>query len=141
MLKALVAVDGSAAALRAVEYAIKLADSCAALELLLLNVQAPVDSWELKSHLRQSEIEAMQESNGGDALAAARQMLDDADIACTPDVAVGPVATTIVAYAASHGCDSIIMGSKGETFPEEIVIGSVAHEVLRLATIPVTFIK
>jgi nucleotide-binding universal stress UspA family protein len=141
MLKALVAVDGSAAALRAVEYAIKLANSCPSLELLLLNAQAPVDSWELKSHLRQSEIEAMQVSKGGDALASARQMLDAAGVAYTPDVAMGPVAETIVAYAASHGCDGIVMGNKGETFLQEIVIGSVAHDVLRNSTVPVTFIK
>lgn len=141
MLKALVAVDGSAAALRAVEYAIKLANGCTSFELLLLNVQPPADSWELKSHLRQSEIEAMQVSEGGDALAGARQMLDAAGVAYTPDVALGQVAETIVAYAASHGCDGIVMGNKGETFLEEIVIGSVAHDVLRLSALPVTFIK
>lgn len=141
MLKALVAVDGSAAALRAVANAIRLANSCPALEIVLLNVQAPVDSWELKSHLGASEIEAMQVARGGDALEAARRMLDAAQVAYTPDVAMGPVAETIVAYAASHGCDGILLGNKGESFLEEIVLGSVAHDVLRLSAIPVTFIK
>lgn len=141
MLNALVAVDGSTAALRAVEYAVKLADICPDVRFVLLNVQPPADSWELKSHLRQSEIEAMQTSRGGDALEAARRMLNAAKVGYTPVVATGLVAATIVAEATGHGCDIILMGNKGETFVEEIAIGSVAHEVLRISTLPVTFIK
>jgi nucleotide-binding universal stress UspA family protein len=141
MLKVLVPVDGSAASLRAVEHTIKFANSCPVLEVVLLNVQAPSDSWELRSHLRQSEIEAMQVSKGGDALDEARRRFEAAGISCTPEVAMGPVAATIVDYARSHGCDGIIMGNKGETFLEEITIGSVAHDVLRHSAVPVTFIK
>ena len=141
MLKALVAIDGSTASLRAVEEAIRFVKDHPALRIVLLNVQTPADSWELKSHLREAEIEAMQTSRGGDALEAARRMLDAAQVDYAPEVAAGPVAETIVAQAASHGCDGILMGNKGETFLEEIVIGSVAHEVLRISTLPVTFIK
>ena len=141
MLKTLLAVDGSTAALRAVEYAIKLACGCPSLELLLLNVQPPVDAWEVKRFLPESEVQAMQVSRGGDALAAARQMLDAAGVAYSPDVAMGPVAETLAAYATSHGCDGILMGNKGESLLQEIVIGSVAHDVLRLSALPVTFIK
>ena len=54
---------------------------------------------------------------------------------------MGPVAETIIEYSRSHGCDGIIMGNKGETFLQEITIGSVAHDVLRLSATPVTFIK
>ena len=141
MLKVLLPVDGSVASLRAVEYTIRLANSCPELAILLLNVRPPSDSWELRSHLRQSEIEAMQVAKGGDAMEDARKTLDAAGIAFSPDVVLGPVAETIVSYALSHGCDGIVMGNKGETFLEEITIGSVAHDVLRLSSLPVTFIK
>lgn len=141
MLKALVPVDGSAASLRAVEYAIKLRRACQAGEIVLINVQPPPDSWELRRFMKAAEIEAMQETRGGDALASARKLLDDAGVACEPEVLLGPVAESIVACAREKGCDLIIMGNKGETFVEEVVTGSVAHAVLRLSQLPVTYVK
>jgi nucleotide-binding universal stress UspA family protein len=141
MPKTLVPVDGSAAALRAVDYAARLAAGCQAMEIFLINVQPPTDSLELKRFMTTAEIEAMQEVRGGDALAAARQRLEAAGVAYTPEVLLGPVAETIVAYAREKGCDQIVMGNKGESFLAEVITGSVAHDVLRLATMPVMFVK
>ena len=141
MLRTLLPVDGSRASLRAVAYVIELAKCCPPMEILLVNVQPPVDSWELKSFLKPSEIDAMQESKGGDALAPARQLLDAAQVAYTPAVLLGSVPETLVAYAEETGCDKIVMGNKGESFVAEAVTGSVAHEVLRLTSRPVTFVK
>lgn len=141
MLKALVPVDGSAASLRAVEYAIKLHKACQAGRIVLINVQPPIDAVEVRRFMKPSEIEAMQESRGGDALAAARQLLDAAGIAHEPQVLLGPVAESIVACARDKGCDLIVMGNKGESFVEEVVTGSVAHAVLRLSPLPVTYVK
>lgn len=141
MTRILVAVDGSAVALRAVEYAIRMARGCASVHLLLANVQPPVDSWELQSHLRPEEIQAMQETRGGDALDSARGLLGAAQVAWTPAVLLGPVAETLVRYAGEQGCDQIVMGNRGESMLEEVVLGSVAHEVLRLSSLPVTFVK
>lgn len=141
MLKTLLPVDGSAAALRAVDHMIRVAATCQEMEIHLVNVQAPTDSWELKSHLRPAEIEAMQQTRGGDALAEARQRLDTAGIAYVPAVLLGPVAETLWAFARDQKCDQIVMGSKGESFIAEAVTGSVAHDMLRLASIPVTFVK
>ena len=36
---------------------------------------------------------------------------------------------------------AIVMGNKGESFVEEVVTGSVAHAVLRLSPLPVTYVK
>lgn len=141
MPKALLPVDGSPASLRAVAYAIESIKRCQPTEIVLVNVQPPVNSWELTSHLRPAEIEAMQESKGGDALAGARKLLEDAGLAYEPRVLLGPVAETLVAFARDSGCNRIIMGNKGESFIEEAVTGSVAHAVLRLTGLPVTFVK
>jgi nucleotide-binding universal stress UspA family protein len=141
MLKALLPVDGSAAALRAVEYVIKLYGSCRNGQVVLVNVQPPNDSWEVKRFMKQAEIEAMQESRGGDALVSARQLLDAAQVPYEPQVLLGPVAETIVACAREKGCEQIIMGNKGESFLEEAVTGSIAHDVLRLSPLPVTYVK
>lgn len=141
MLKVLVPVDGSAASLRAVEYAIKLHKVCQAGQIVLINVQPPIDAVEVRRFMKQAEIEAMQESRGGDSLASSRQLLDAAGVAYEPQVLLGPVAESIVACAKEKGCDLIIMGNKGETFIQEAVVGSVAHEVLRHSPMPVTYVK
>lgn len=140
-MKILVPVDGSTTALHAVEFAIRLAKTCPSPEIQLVNVQPPVDSWELKSHLRPAEIEAMQVSRGGDALAGARQQLDAARVPYTAEVLLGEVAANIVKRSSELGCGQIVMGNRGESFVAEAVTGSVAHEVLRLSPIPVTFVK
>ncbi|MBU1237499.1 MAG: universal stress protein [Gammaproteobacteria bacterium] len=141
MLKTLLPIDGSEASLRAVEYVIRLYNSCQNGQIVLINVQPPVDSWELKSHLRPAEIEAMQETRGGDALVSAREMLDRAHVPYETAVLLGKVAESIVACAQENACEQIIMGNKGESFLEEAVTGSVAHDVLRLSPLPVTYVK
>lgn len=141
MLKALVPVDGSAASLRAVEHAIKLFEACQTGRIVLVNVQPPIDAVEVRRFMKQAEIEAMQESRGGDALAAARVLLDAAGVPYEPRVLLGPVAESIIACAQEEACAQIIMGNKGETFLQEAVWGSVAHDVLRLSPVPVTYVK
>lgn len=141
MLKALVPVDDSPASLRAVEHVIKLVKDREPMAIYLVNVQNPDTSWEIKSHLRQSEIDAMLESRGGDALAASRKLLDDAGIAYTPRVLLGPIAETLAAFVRDEGCDKVIMGTKGHTLVSEAIFGSVAHDLLRASPVPVTFVK
>ncbi len=141
MIKILVPVDGSPASLRAVEYAIRLFKSCQAAQIVLLNVQPPIDAIEVRRFMKPTEIEAMQESRGGDALAPARKLLDEAGVAYEPLVLIGPVAESIAACAQDKGCEQIVMGNKGETFLQEAVWGSVAHDVLRLSPVPVTYVK
>jgi nucleotide-binding universal stress UspA family protein len=60
------------------------------------------------------EIEAMQESRGGDAMESARAMLDAAGITYVPEVALGEIAETIVRrLPAKPRCDAIILGTHG----------------------------
>ena len=92
MRKALVPVDGSAAAHRAVRHIVALAGFYPSLEAVLLNVQPPIDAPEVLGHMPQREIEAMQETRGGDALASARAQLDAAGVSHEPMVVLGPVA-------------------------------------------------
>lgn len=141
MLKALVPVDDSPASLRAVEHVIKLVKEREPMTIFLVNVQTPENSWEVKSHLRKSEIEAMAEARGGDALAASRKLLDAAGVAYTPQVLLGPVAKTLAAFIVEQGCDKVIMGTKGHTLVSEAIFGSAAHDLLRASPVPVTFVK
>lgn len=142
MLKLLIPVDGSSNAQRVVNRVIRfLQNDCLAGDIHLLNVQPPIDAWEVKRFIPEAEIEAMLESRGGDALAVPRALLDEAKIAYTPHVRIGPVAETIVEFARDNGCNHIVMGTRGMGAIGTLVLGSVATKVIHLADVPVTLVK
>lgn len=140
-MKILLPVDGSEHAVRAAKHLVALLQGCASHEVLLLNVQEPIDAPEIRSHMRASEIEAMQETHGGDALATVRAVLDKAGIAYTPTVLIGDIAETIVQFAADQGCEKIVMGTRGLGALQGVLMGSVTTRVLHLTDLPVTLVK
>lgn len=141
MLKALLPVDGSESSDRAVQHLISLIQGRGPMEVLLINVQPPVDALEVTSHLPAGEIRRWQEIRGNEELASARALLDAAGIAYMAQVVVGDVGQTIVDLAQQHGCDKIIMGIRGLEAIPGLLLGSVARKVLHLANVPVTLVK
>lgn len=141
MLKALLPVDGSESSDRAVQHLISLIKGRGPMEVLLINVQPPVDALEVTSHLPAAEIRQWQEIRGNEELASARALLDAAGIAYTAQVVVGDVGQTIVDLAQQHGCDKIVMGIRGLEAIPGLLLGSVARKVLHLANVPVTLVK
>lgn len=141
MLKALVPVDGSENALRAVQHLINLVRGREPMEVFLLNVQEPIDAWEVRRCFKPEEIEAMQEVQGGDALKAARELLEQAGVPFTADVLIGDVARSVTDYAKRMACDKIIMGTRGMTSLANLLMGSVTTKVIHLTDIPVTLVK
>ena len=101
-MRILLPVDGSEHSERVARHAILLAKNSTACEILLLNVQPPVDALEVLGHMPLREIEAMQETRGGDALAPARALLDAAGVAYEPMVVLGPVAGAIAEVVRVH---------------------------------------
>jgi nucleotide-binding universal stress UspA family protein len=140
-MKILLPVDGSAHSDRATRQVVSLLQTCKGHTVLLLNVQEPIDAPEVRSHMRASEIEAMQETRGGDALASARALLDSAGITFTPTVLIGPIAATIAQFAADQQCDKIVMGTRGLGALGSVLLGSVTTELLQLTELPVTLVK
>lgn len=140
-MKILLPVDGSEHADRATQHVIASLQGCAAHEVHLINVQPPIDTVEIRSHLPASEIEAMQQTRGGDALASARALLDRAGVAYTPAVLLGPVAETIAQYAVDKGCNKIVMGTRGLGAISGMLMGSVTTRLLHLTALPVTLVK
>jgi len=140
-MKILLAVDGSNHSDRATQHVIALLQGCAGHALHLLNVQAPIDAPEVRSHMPGSEIEAMQETRGGDALVSARALLDQAGVTYTPDVLLGPIPETIAAFATAQGCDKIVMGTRGLGALGGVLLGSVTTKLLHLTQLPVTLVK
>jgi nucleotide-binding universal stress UspA family protein len=140
-MKILLPVDGSAHSERAVQHVVTMLEGCGKHEIHLINVQPPIDAPEVRSHMTAAEIEAMQETRGGDALAPARAVLDRAGLGYTPAVLLGPVAATIAQYADDKGCEKIVMGTRGLGAIGGVLLGSITTEVLRLTQLPVTLVK
>jgi len=140
-MKILLPVDGSGPSDRAVQHLISTVDGCTDREIYLINIQTPIDAPELLGHMPASEIEAMQEARGGDALVSARALLDKAGIPYTAAVLVGPVAETIVDYARKNGCEKIVMGTRGLGALGSVLLGSVTSRLMSLTDLPVTLVK
>lgn len=140
-MKILLPVDGSAHSDRATAHVIALLQGCGGQRVLLINVQPPIDAPEVRSHMRADEIEAMQTARGGDALAGARALLDQAGIPYSPEVLLGPVAETIARFAIEQACDKIVMGTRGLGALGGVLMGSVTTRLLHLTELPVTLVK
>lgn len=136
--------DGSAHSRRALEFLVELLKAQTPAEVHVLNVQPPAPTMERIAGGRPSALQQAE----GPALEAGRKLLEDAAKALAaagvPHVAkvvVGDPAHEIAAYAKTHHCEGIVMGTRGLGTVATLVLGSVAHKVLHLTQVPVTLVK
>ncbi len=139
MLKTLVPIDGSDAALRALRHVLAMAERGLAAEIHLLNVQAPIVG-HARMFINHEERERYSHDQGVAALATARALLDDSKTAYTHHIVVGHVGETIVRFAEEQAFEVIVMGSRGESDVAPMLIGSVASNVIKLTRVPVTLV-
>jgi nucleotide-binding universal stress UspA family protein len=140
-MRVLIPVDGSDRSLAAVRYVIDaLAPADADLDIHVLNVQPALPS-AAASFIDSGIIRDFHRDEGAKALGPARQLLDKAGVRHTDNTAVGEPAETITAYAEQQGCAGIVMGTRGLGSATGLLLGSVAHKVLQLSTVPVTLVK
>jgi nucleotide-binding universal stress UspA family protein len=140
-VKLLAPIDGSDTSLRAVDALIaKLAAYRPPVEIHLLNVQHALRK-DVGQFVDHDEIRRYHQEEGATALATARARLDAAGIAHAAHVFVGDdPATVIVQFVKEQTIDEVIMGSHGRGELAQILLGSVAREVLRGAGVPVTLV-
>lgn len=140
-MKVLVPVDGSDHSERAVRFAARLAHDPARLRIVLLNVQpAPSDVDTL--HMAQNAIHEHLRARGEGMLGSARKILADARIEheAAVEVAAEP-AGEIARVSREHGCDQIVMGTRGLGALAGLALGSVATKVVHLVEVPVTLVR
>ncbi|MGQ9457090.1 MAG: universal stress protein [Anaerolineae bacterium] len=70
-------------------------------------------------------------------LRLARLALEGQGLVVRTRLEVGPPASTIVRVAEEERVDFIAMGAQGESLVQELLLGSVAHQVVRMARVPV----
>jgi len=137
----LVPYDGSEPSIDALNKAIWLASLSPATKLTVANVlyMQPVvvadmtffPTQEYQNHMQQHAnalLESVEEKLSG---------LSDTNVV----VLSGPPAPTLLNYAEAEDCDLIVMGSRGLSTIKELMLGSVSHNVVQSAKIPVLIVK
>ncbi|AWB43382.1 universal stress protein UspA [Paenibacillus sp. CAA11] len=140
--KILVAYDGSKASNKALDRAIELAKLSPNAELEVIHVFdfprfyvaegfAPVPAT-----MNQEFYELAEKT-----VEEAKRRLEEAGMSGTVELAQGSAAEVILDYADKHDNDVIVIGSRGLGGIREFVLGSVSHNVVQHARIPVIVIK
>jgi nucleotide-binding universal stress UspA family protein len=137
----LLAVDGSAASARAVDYVCALCDALTPVEVRLLNVQMPIASGNVRRLVSQAVIEAYFHDEGLAALDAAKKALQAAGMAFKDEILIGHAGESIVNESLQRGCMRIVMGTRGRGALASVMVGSTALQVLHRSMLPVTLVK
>ena len=139
----LLAVDGSDASRHAVEQVIAMRQELrdpAAMQVHLMNVQRPL-SVDVSSFIATQSIQEYHDERSDEALLPARAVLDAAGVPYHEHRRVGTPGQTIAEQAQAHGCDLIVMGSRGLGGHTAALLGSVAQDTLAHAGVPVLLVK
>jgi len=135
--KILVGYDGSAASERAVDAAISLAQ-CTDAKILVLAVARPPEP------ATRVEVEAVLDNareHFEEGFAKVREQAKAADIQLETMIEVGHPAEHLIHHAETDHAELIIVGRKGTSLFEKLLLGSVSERVLRFAHCPVMVIK
>lgn len=139
--KWLVPIDGSEIALHTIDWIIKhAAEWRESPQILLINVQPKLPS-DIGRFINADTIRDFHLETGMAALAPARERLTVAGLAPELHVLVGDAASTVTAFADSHGCGQILIGTRGHSGLAGTLLGSVAMKVVHLSSVPVLLIR
>ena len=142
MHKILVPVDGSESSLRALAYAAARASEVAGTSLHVLVVHPTLRVYgELEIYAGRGRLEQLAAENDEQILRRAKAQLASSTVPCNFEAMEGEPAHIIAQQALSHGCDSIVMGTRGHGRIGTLVMGSVATKVVHLTQLPVTLVK
>ena len=132
-------VDASLRAFDALRYIVEhLRDHVAGVHLV--NVQRTVMSGDVTPLVSVGTITGVRQAAGERVLARARGVLADSAIPVTSEVAFGAPAETICRVAQERGCTGIVVARNGFEL-HDLIGGSVAAKILRLAAVPVTIVN
>jgi len=140
--RVLLPVDGSDHAARAVEYVIALWRNHAApatMDIHLMNVQRELPGTASRFVPKES-LQDYHAERSEKALERARRMLDEAGVKYAVHMLVGTPWEAISDYAAQHGFDLVVMGTRGLGSYTGAALGSVAHGVAERSSVPVLLV-
>lgn len=132
------AVDGSEHSYRALYYAKGIAE-CFGADLYLVHI-FPQTS-DLLGYDEYEHLVARREAAGQEILQEARQKLGETSVTVYEELLEGPEAEAILAVAETRQIDLIVMGTRGLSTLQGLLLGSVSHKVIRHAKCPVTLCR
>lgn len=141
MMKILLPVDGSAVSLRSVEVVLDLCREGLGADVLLLNVQEPATLYEMVVAPDADTLGAVSQQAGEALLAGAWARLSEGGVACEREVVTGDPAHAILDAVERHGCGLVVIGSHGTGDLRGALLGSVSHEVVQDAVVPVLVVR
>ncbi len=142
MPKVLVPVDSSDSATRALRHAIGLAKQNPSIEFHIVNAhEPPIVYGEIAVYLPEEKARELQRRRSEDILKPAAELAKAAGVKFSTEILIGEVAGAIARYAQEHGCDAIVMGTRGMGAVGNLVLGSIATKVIHLTKLPVTLVK
>ncbi|MDP2795024.1 MAG: universal stress protein [Sulfurisoma sp.] len=137
------ATDFSAAAGRAVRRAALIAQQLGA-EMHLLHVVHPLDLYpgpDPAADFRLNHEQALQDAGKKRLDSLAASLRKDFAIPVLTATRIGRAHTEIAGYAAAKAAGLVVAGARGENTLLDLLIGSTASRLLRLATCPVLIVK
>jgi nucleotide-binding universal stress UspA family protein len=144
MIKLLVPVGHSTRSLQAVRHAAFLYNERCASQIILVNVQAPLEATRLEAFHPLSRLRELENRDARAALERAKRILDDAGVPYSVELRVGPLATTIVHCAEQNDCDEIVVAApRADLFHAiaRLVHPSVLQRLVRVSRVPVTAVS
>jgi len=143
MLKILLAVDGSESAVRATRKLVEMLPLYKETpQVDLVNVREPVPVVGRSGPVTTRDMAQLYYKEESDrALAPSARVLDEAGVQYAVRVLVGDVPKSIAHHAMQSRCDVILMGTRGMAGISNLVLGSVATQLLHLVDVPVLLVR
>jgi nucleotide-binding universal stress UspA family protein len=139
MNRVLVPVDGSRNSEFAVRHVVRQFMNNTALEIHLLNVQAPLSSY-IRRFLSRKNVREFHHDEAAKALRPMRQILDGLGVPYAVHVEMGARAECITEAARRLHCDHIVMSAARKNSLTRLVENSTTNRVLELTPVPVEII-
>jgi len=140
--KILVPVDGSENSKRAAAFAAGMAGGADGARVTLLQVIVPVEKYlKFYADLPMPQVEDDLKQYAEESIAEAAHAFTAKDLPVESDIVYGDPGEAIAKYAADHGFDQIVMGTRGMGDLKGLILGSVSHQVIHFAKCPVTLVK
>lgn len=132
--KILVPVDGSEYSVRAAEYSVSCAQQYNS-EVIVLHCHKPIVGYSMEPDFKTVKNRILEKADR--LLDRFRDMYEKAGVRHREIISDPPPAQAICQIAKEEGIDTIVMGSRGKTDWEGLLVGSVTHKVLQLSPCPV----
>ncbi|ELY44589.1 universal stress protein [Natronorubrum sulfidifaciens] len=138
-MNVLVPVDESDPAREAVEHAVTTYPDATITALHVINPSMAMYRGEMAyNYERLMELE---EEEAETLFETIEQIGAEHDASITTELMVGTPARSIVSFATDNDVDQIVLGSHGRSGMSRVLLGSVAEQVVRRATVPVTVVR